>query len=124
MSRERYSCCAVAGAAAHGATPKESRNAVQSHNQLQWLEQELHHATEGGGGGAVDARLISAAKVLRMQQQEVEGFKEQSNRLSQASAGVVVVGMGGGCDAWGAGGDGDAAEGAGVAGGSDGGASW
>ena len=58
----------------------------------------MRHLTEGGGG-AVDARLISAANVLRTQQQDVLSFKEQSNRMSQVSAFGAVWGVGGACDA-------------------------
>ncbi len=77
-------------------TPARSRlendlAAAQTHGRLvQWLEEEMQHYTDGGSSSSVDPRLISAAKVLKAQQREVASFKEQSNHLSQVSAGACV----------------------------------
>ncbi len=50
--------------------------------RLQWLEQEH---TLRGNSSDVDSRLISAAKVLKAQQNDVHALQEQNAILSMAS---------------------------------------
>jgi predicted metal-binding membrane protein len=57
--------------------------------RLQWLEQELQHLSDSSSA-SVDSRLISAAKVLKSQQQDVETFKQQCSSLSQAKSSFVL----------------------------------
>jgi hypothetical protein len=56
--------------------------AVLQLQRLQWLEQEH---TLRGNSSDVDSRLISAAKVLKAQQNDVHALQEQNAILSMAS---------------------------------------
>jgi hypothetical protein len=56
--------------------------------RLQWLEQGQHLP---GDSSDVDARLISAAKVLKAQQSDLQALQQQSELLSKVSASVFFL---------------------------------